>query len=150
MVMKHIDSLLFNAIAVAGLGVTGMSLTGCEAKFYDEEQYRKEIYIVSDNSNIFGQEYTFGEMSEGWVSIYAGGTTPIERDVTVELEHWPEVLRTYNRTTYGESFANYAQELDAKNYTIPSYSIVLPKDNTKPYVKFSIRVNDGNNGPDDV
>ena len=150
MVMKHIDSLLFNAIAVAGLGVTGMSLTGCEAKFYDEEQYRKEIYIVSDNSNIFGQEYTFGEMSEGWLSIYAGGTTPIEKDVTVELEHWPEVLRSYNRTTYGEAYANYAQELDAKNYTIDNYSIVLPKDNAKPYVKFPIRVNVSNIGPDDV
>ena len=62
--MKHIDSLLFNAIAIPGLVVIGMSTVGCEAKFYDEEQYRKEIYIVSDNYNIFGQEYTFGEMSE--------------------------------------------------------------------------------------
>ena len=132
------------------LMAAGLFLAGCEAKFYDEEQYRKEIYIVSDNSNIFGQEYTFGEMSEGWLSIYAGGTTPIEKDVTVELEHWPEVLRAYNRTTYGEAYANYAQELDAKDYTIDNYSIVLPKDNAKPYVKFPIRVNVGNIRPDDV
>ena len=94
-------------VSVLGFGV----IVGCEAKFYDEEQYRKEIYIVSDNSNIFGQEYTFGEMSEGWLSIYAGGTTPIEKDVTVELEHWPEVLRAYNRTTYGEAYANYALQV---------------------------------------
>lgn len=149
--MKHIDSLLkSNFLAVLAFVAIGMSIVGCEAKFYDEEQYRKEIYIVSDNSNIFGQEYTFGEISEGWLSIYAGGTTPIEKDVTVELEHWPEVLRSYNRTTYGESYANYAQELDAKNYTIDNYTVVLSKDNEKPYTKFPIRVNVSNIGPDDV
>ena len=138
----------FFRVSVIVLGVA--IIEGCEAKFYDEEQYRKEIYIVSDNSNIFGQEYTFGEMSEGWLSIYAGGTTPIEKDVKVELEHWPEVLRSYNRTTYGEAYANYAQELDEKNYTISDYTITLPADNENPYVKFPIRVNVSNIGPDDV
>ena len=138
----------FLRVLVFILGI--VIIEGCEAKFYDEEQYRKEIYIVSDNSNIFGQEYTFGEMSEGWLSIYAGGTTPIEKDVEVELEHWPEVLRSYNRTTYGEAYANYAQELDEKNYTISDYTITLPADNEKPYVKSPIRVNVSNIGPDDV
>ncbi len=148
--MKHSHSFIIKAIVLTGLVVTGMSIAGCEAKFYDEEQYRKEIYIVSGVSNIFGQEYTFGEISEGWLSIYAGGTTPIDRDVTVELEHWPEVLRAYNRTTYGEAYASYAQELDARNYTIDNYSILLPASGSKPYVKFPIRVNVSTIGPDDV
>lgn len=125
-------------------------LASCEAKFYDEEQYRKEIYIVSDGSHIFGQEYTFGEESEGWLSIYAAGTTPIERDVLVELEYWPELLRRYNRTIWGESYASYAQELDATCYTIDDYTLTLSKDNPKPYTMFPIRVNVSSINPDDI
>ena len=147
---SYFSFFIFHSSFLSVLVATGIACVGCEAKFYDEEQYRKEIYIVSDNYNIFGQEYTFGEMSEGWLSIYAGGTTPIEKDVTVELEHWPEVLRSFNRTTYGEAYASYAQELDERDYTIDNYSIVLPKDNPKPYVKFPIKVNVGNISPDDV
>ena len=145
--MKNMRKTLSFVLPLFGLM---LMLAACEAKFYDEEQYRKEIYIVSDGSQIFGQEYTFGEESEGWLSIYTSGTTPIERDVTVELEYWPELLRTYNRTIYGESYASYAQELDASCYTIDSYTLTLSKDNDKPYTKFPIRVNASSVNPDEV
>lgn len=132
------------------LACVTLALTSCEAKFYDEEQYRKEIYIVSDGSQIFGQEYTFGEESLGYLSIYAGGTTPIERDVEVELEYWPLLLRTFNRTIWGESYASYAKELDASCYTIDDYTVTLSKDNDKPYTRFPIRVNVSSINPDDI
>ena len=36
------------------VGVTATAvLTSCEQEFYQDEQYRKEIYIVSGEDNIF-------------------------------------------------------------------------------------------------
>lgn len=43
------------------VGVTATAvLTSCEQEFYQDEQYRKEIYIVSGEDNIFQREFSFG------------------------------------------------------------------------------------------
>ena len=43
------------------VGVTATAvLTSCEQEFYQDEQYRKEIYIVSGEDNIFQREFAFG------------------------------------------------------------------------------------------
>lgn len=44
---------------MVGVTTTGV-LTSCEQEFYQDEQYRKEIYIVSGEDNIFKQEFSFG------------------------------------------------------------------------------------------
>lgn len=121
-----------------------MVLTACETQFYDEEQYRKEIYIVSGDDNIFGQEYSYGQESVGYLSIYAGGTTAIDTDVEVELELYPEALRTYNQRIFGENYADYARMLEPEDYTIESMKVTLSKDNPDPYVQFPIKVNINN------
>lgn len=126
------------AIAVISL------LAACETTFYDEEQYRKELYIVSGENNITGQEYSFGDESVGYLSIYAGGTTPIDRDVDVELEVYSDFLRTYNQRVYGDSYSNYAQELDPDYYTVDNWHVTLKAGSNKPYVMFPIKVNVNN------
>ena len=40
------------------VGVTATAvLTSCEQEFYQDEQYRKEIYIVSGEDNIFNEHF---------------------------------------------------------------------------------------------
>ena len=64
------------------VGVTATAvLTSCEQEFYQDEQYRKEIYIVSGEDNIFQREFAFGGEEIGYLSVYASGTTPIEKEV---------------------------------------------------------------------
>ena len=55
---------IINSCWLTAVGImTLAAFTSCETKFYDEEQYRKEVYIVSGDENIFGQEYAFGKES---------------------------------------------------------------------------------------
>lgn len=141
--MKIKNIINSSRLFIAG-SIAFVSLTSCETQFYDEEQYRKEIYIVSGDENMYGQEFEFGKESVGYLSIYASGTTPIESDVEVELELNPQYLRSYNQRVYGDDYASYARQLEAENYTIESMKIVIPKNNEDPYVKFPIKVNVNN------
>lgn len=136
-------------IAMAALIALPM-LTACEKEFYKDEQYRKEVYIVSGDNNVFGQEYEYGTESVGYLSLYVAGTTPIDQDVTVVLERDPEGLRNYNSRMYGDDTDSYASELPASSYTIDNYTVVLKADNSEPYTKFPIKVNVDNLLPDKV
>jgi len=136
---------IINCCWLIAAGIVALTtITSCEKNFYDEEQYRKEVYIVSGDENIFGQEYAFGKESVGYISIYVGGTTPIEEDVDVELELYPQALRSYNQRIYGENYASYVQQLAPENYVIENWRVTISKDNPKPYVMLPIKVNVSN------
>ena len=96
------------------VGVTATAvLTSCEQEFYQDEQYRKEIYIVSGEDNIFQREFSFGGEEIGYLSVYASGTTPIEKEVMVELERNETVLSDYNQKRYGKiEFLSFDNKLD--------------------------------------
>lgn len=128
------------ALGLLGLALLG-TLTACEEEFWETEQYRKEIYIVSGDDNIFGQEFTFEEEgSVGYLSVYAGGVTGIEKDVEVVLESDPEILREYNSRVHAESYDDYAYELSADHYTIDNMTVTLKQGAEMPYSLFPIKV----------
>lgn len=118
-----------------------LAMTACgEKEFYDEEQYRKECYIVSDNDNIFGQEYAFGENSVGYLSVYFSGSTPVDHDVTVTLRPAEDLLKSYNKRINGTAYANYAELLPESAYSVPEgWSVVVSAANS--YTLFPIAVN---------
>ena len=137
------------ALGLLGLALLG-TLTACEEEFWETEQYRKEIYIVSGDNNIFGQEYTFDEGgSIGYLSVYAGGVTGIETDVDVLLEHDPEVLREYNSRVHVEDYDNYAYELPADRYSIENMTVTLKQGADVPYSLCPIHVNIEGMNPDE-
>ena len=77
-------SKIFNEITTV-VAVTLMlaAVSACgEKEFYNDEQYRKECYIVSGENNIFGQEYTYGENATGYLSIYLSGSTPTDEPLS--------------------------------------------------------------------
>ena len=58
------------------LAAAAAFLASCEMEYYKEELYRKEIFIVSGENNILGQEFEYGEEGcEGKLAIYSSGTT---------------------------------------------------------------------------
>lgn len=147
--MKHINTvnkLILGAISVVTISV----FTACEQEFYQDEQYRKEIYIVSGEDNIFQQEFSFGEDIVGYVSVYAGGTTPVDKEVTVELEIDETSLQEYNKKRYGESYEQYAKELPASRYTVNNWSVKLHPSEDTPYTLFPIQVNVNGLEPEDT
>lgn len=137
--MKHINVL--NRLVFGAMGMIIISaFTACEKEFYQDEQYRKEIFIVSGDDNIFKQEFSFGEDIVGYVSVYAGGTTPIENEITVQLETNEAALQEYNQKRYGESYNQYAQVLPESRYTINDWSVKLYPNEETPYTLFPIKV----------
>lgn len=146
--MKYIN--LVNRLILGAVGMTTVGIfTACEQEFYQEEQYRKEIYIVSGEDNIFQQEFPFGEDVVGYVSVYAGGATPLDNEVTVELETNREMLQEFNRKRYGEAYDKYGQELPEARYTIDDWSIKLFPNEETPYSLFPIRVDVNGLEPED-
>ncbi|MBQ8047280.1 MAG: DUF4361 domain-containing protein [Prevotella sp.] len=128
---------------ITGLAGASMLLvmTACgEKEFYDDEQYRKECYIVSGDNNIFGQEYVFGENSVGYLSVYMSGSTPVDHDVTVTLRPASHLLKEYNQRVNGSVYANYAELLPESAYTVPDgWTTTITPANS--YTMFPISVN---------
>ncbi len=131
----HIKILAYLACAA-----TLFCLGACEENYYEEELYRKEIYIVSGENNIFGQEFGFGGDVAN-VSIYVSGTTPVEKPVTVELEYDNDIIVEYNNRNFDQDFHLYAKELPTANYTLPEMSVIIRPENENPYTGFPIEVN---------
>ena len=70
-------------------------------EYYKEELYRKEIFIVSGENNILGQEFEYGEEGcEGRLAIYSSGTTSLDENVTVTS---PSTTRPSASTTSATS-----------------------------------------------
>lgn len=118
----------------------GAALSSCEVEYDKTELYRKEIYLVSGDNNIFGQEYTF-EGGTGYLPVYVGGTTAIEKDVTVTITKDYEALAEYNKRNFDQNFDSYALELPADRYTIENMTVTLKAGDEKPYALLDIEVN---------
>lgn len=133
---KLINKLVASAVCIAFVG----TFVSCEQEFYKDEQYRKEIFIVSGEDNIFAQEFTFDKNAQGLLSIYAGGTKSIDNDVTVTLEYNMDLLTKYNRLKHDSDYDNYALILPEDKYSVNSMSVTLKADNKEPYALFPIHV----------
>ena len=127
-----------------------IAFTACEAEFYQDEQYRKEIYIVSGENNIFEQQFAFGDDLVGYVSIYAAGTTPLDHEVTVELEEDESLLQSYNQSINGTHYDQYAEKLPEDRYEVDNWSVTLKPSEETPYALFPIRVNIDGLEPEDI
>ena len=134
-------------VAVTLGTVCGMQ--SCDEVYYEEELYRKEIYLVSGDNNIFEQEYYFGG-DKGSLSIYAGGTTPLEHDVEVVLVHDQNSLTEYNQRNFAQDYDSYARELSPDRYSIEDMSIILKGNSQNPYALCDISVNTDGLSPDET
>ncbi|WP_298647018.1 DUF4361 domain-containing protein [uncultured Proteiniphilum sp.] len=145
--MKY--TILLNRAKSVLMGLVILStFSACEKIFHEEEQYRKEIYIVSDNNNVFGQEFTFGEAIDGFLSIYAAGNISVDKDVKVLLERNEAILNEYNKRVNGTNYSAYSLELPEDAYSLPDgWEVTLTPEN--PYSLFPIRVNINDLLPDE-
>ena len=125
-------------------------LASCEGnEMFDKEQYKKVVYVLSNDDLTYGVDHSLNTpTSTGYISIYAGGTKPVDHDITVTLEKDPNLLAKYNLSNFDLDETKYAKELDPSRYTITSYKAVLRADAQDPYVKFPIEVRPEGLSPD--
>lgn len=136
--MLKIMKIASKIILAVLVGTTALS--SCEVEYDKTELYRKEIYLVSGENNIFGQEYTF-EGGVGHLPVYVSGTTMIDRDVTVAITKDYEALAEYNKRNFDQDFDSYALELPEDRYAIEEMTVTLKAGEKNPYALLDIEVN---------
>lgn len=140
MKLKYIIPSMFVAAAM---------LCGCdENDQFKGELYEKVIYVLSDSDHLFSTVHQLGETSEGYVTIYCGGTEHITQDVKVEIEPYEEALDHYNYLNYDLDESRYARLLDKSHYTIRDYSTILSAKSPDYYSLIPIEVMPDGLSPD--
>lgn len=135
--MKAFSKITILSVAAAASGL----LTSCEMEYYKEELYRKEIFIVSGENNILGEEFEYGENGfTGNLPIYASGSTGLDEDVTVKFCLDDEAIGEYNKRNFDTSFDNYAIELDPEYYTIDPMSVDMKAGSYSTLLPINVRI----------
>lgn len=126
-----------------------LSLFSCERDLLNEEQYKKVVYALSYDNNIFPYAYELKqEATMGYITLYCSGTLPAEEDFTIEMEDYPAMLDEYNKRIFDLDVSKYAQPLPADRYEIPSYSCEFKSGGEDSYTLFPIKVNANGLSPD--
>ena len=107
------------------VGVLSSCSNGDE--FFKEERYKKEIYVVSDASQVFQAEYEMTKSDEAMktLAFAVSGTNPIDRDVNIVVEKDEELLTEYNYNTYRDETDKYAHGLNEVDYILSSSSVTI-------------------------
>lgn len=115
---------LINMILVSAL----FACAGCSTEPLEEEQYKKQIYIVNSESTdiYYHRELSYQEEeSETFISVACAGSLPQEYDVVVELEVVDSLLANYNKRFFEDDESKYLRMLPATHYRIPDLNVVL-------------------------
>ncbi len=128
-----------------------VSFTACDENAqFEGELYKKVIYLLSDTDKSFKSVHALGSESNGYVTVYCGGTEHISSDVVVELEPDDLTLNEYNRLNYDIDSSKFAKQLEPSRYTIDSYTVVLRANNPDNYGLLPIKVNPDGLSPDSI
>lgn len=137
--------------SIAVLALAAASFTSCsEDDQFKGELYKKVIYLLSDDDYSFSTVHQLGETSEGYVTVYCGGTEHVDKDVAVEVEYDGEGLANYNKLYFDIDESKFAKELDKSRYEIKSYQAVIKANSADNYALIPIDVNPDGLSPDSI
>lgn len=118
----------------------------CSDEPLDDEQYKKEIYLVGaiDQITYADLNYSNEVVQESFITVTSSGSKDIDRNVSVVLEFAPEIVDAYNERYFGEKKADkYFKILSEEFYEISSMTVELdPNDGI--YKRLPIKVNTKN------
>jgi hypothetical protein len=118
---------------------------------FGEEMYKNVFALISDNDNVYSAVHSFeNEISEGFVSIYCGGTRPVAEDVTIELEYDTLVVDAYNYRYYDLDSSRYSKMLDASHFDMLSFTATIKAGQPDPYVTFPLQIHTAGISPDSI
>lgn len=129
-----------------------LALVACnENDLFQKEQYKKSLYVLSNDDSVFPAVHSLHEQeSTGYLTLYAGGTLPIDQDVTFTMEPDNELLEKYNLLNYDLDTAKYARVLEPSRYTIESYTATMKVGSDEPYTLLPIKIRPLGLSPDSL
>lgn len=120
---KYIHNVFMMALVWGGLAACS---NGDE--YFKDERYKKMIYAISDNEQVFNAEFELTEQQEiiGVQPFAVSGTNPIEQDVHLTVEDDPDLLTEYNYSHYMDETDKYAHELKKdQDYSLPTTAVEI-------------------------
>lgn len=124
--------------------------TACSNHVDFGEQYKKIVYIVNSNDQVFIHQHRISDTIQPmFVSLYCSGTLAPEEDIPVVLELDSFAMVTYNKRYFDESTAyKHLVMLPAAFYEISSWSTSIQAGEV--YGKFPINLKTRSWDPDSV
>ncbi|MDR2563101.1 MAG: DUF1735 domain-containing protein [Prevotellaceae bacterium] len=118
-------------------------------EIYKKEMYKKVVYLLSDNNQIYTEVYTLNEDEPvKYLSVGCGGSLPNEEEIVITLEADTVLLKKYNKTNFDIDSAAFAKLLPENHYQIPSMTVSMPAQSPDQYVKLPIKVRPEGLSPD--
>lgn len=137
-----------NLIRLGSLAIV-MGLMSCEENLLDREHYEKIIYLKSNENNIFTYTHKMNDsVSTGFLTLGSGGTMPLDEDVRITLEVDTTILNSYNYRNYGLEYSKHVKLVDSNLYVLPSFQIILRKDEPAATTFFPIEIDANELSPD--
>ena len=116
-------------------------LTSCEMEYYKEELYRKEIFIVSGENNILGEEFEYGENGfTGNLPIYASGSTGLDEDVTVKFCLDDEAIGGIQQAQLRHELRRLRHRARPEYYTIDPMSVDMKAGSYSTLLPINVRI----------
>lgn len=117
-------------------------LSACnENSIFEEELFEKNVYLISNDENIFPLEFSLEDVSpQSTVSISCSGTLFVDENVRVTLTRDTVLLGKYNYSNFGSDESKYAKEIDKANFVMPSLSGIIEKGNSTSYITLPIYI----------
>lgn len=114
----------------------------CQEKYEDVEVYKKLIYIVDSENTIAYLPHQFQEeASEGFISLYCGGSLMSDKDVDIKMTLDDELIEKYNYFEFENDVTKYVKALPKENYSIPSLSLTMKSGEACARMPINIKTN---------
>lgn len=138
-------------LIIATIALLSAGVVSCDDPLYDDEQYHKEIYLLSEDQNIYSREYSLEEgKSTKSLSILYTGSTLLEKDVTVHLELEPSLVDEYNKRNFDVNSEKFAHLLSPDLYSIDHLDVTMKTDNPEVYTLVNVTVDPSILSPDSI
>lgn len=128
---------LIRTIYMCGL-LAGLFASCSEDSPLDSEQYFKQVYIVGAYDVVQKFDVAYGdEPQNAYVSVAAGGSQNVDRDVKVVLNHNDATIDWYNNKYMIDAPLKY-QKLEEGSCNFPSMSTILKAGEVYSRLPFSV------------
>lgn len=105
-----------------------VTLCACQEYDFNQEQYRKEVNLLSDLNQIYDRQVA--ELQQGKDTIYVvaelSGSQPSTEAYTVGLLPSDTLLNAYNKSNYDIAKDRYAKYLPTDCYELPNTQATIP------------------------
>lgn len=124
--------------------VVGMTLFSCETYDFDQEQYKKECYLLQNSDGVYDRQCVAMDAETStngaFINLVVGisGSQLPSENVPVSIVHSDSLFKVFNKSNYDIDSTRFAKMLPAECYEEPTLNGVIKAGESQ--VKFPIKL----------